>query len=178
MMLAHHGFSERRTSQEIMVRCVSGELYPRSGLARYLQGRYAGVSQPVVIRAPLIPPHFFNRRTLAVVSFIDIVRQNWPGNARLRKPLQRTVIQRGLPPRWPQLSDIAWVSDKRQRFLRGEEAFLGNTAKYGCSESLNAYRFFFIHEVYLCLKANLNICVRPSGGRLCPQHIAKDCCCG
>ena len=28
----------------------------------------------------------------------------------------------------------------------------------------------------LSLKANLNVCVRPSGAR--PQHIAKDCCCG
>ena len=30
----------------------------------------------------------------------------------------------------------------------------------------------------LCLKADLNFCVRPSGARLRPQHIAKDCCCG
>ena len=28
----------------------------------------------------------------------------------------------------------------------------------------------------LCLKADLKFCVRPSGARLCPQHIAKDCC--
>ena len=27
----------------------------------------------------------------------------------------------------------------------------------------------------LCLKANLNFCARPSGGRFEPQHIAKDC---
>ena len=30
----------------------------------------------------------------------------------------------------------------------------------------------------LCLKADLNFCVRPSGARLRPQHIAKDYCCG
>ena len=28
----------------------------------------------------------------------------------------------------------------------------------------------------LCLKADLNFCVHPSGTRLHPQHIAKDCC--
>ena len=29
----------------------------------------------------------------------------------------------------------------------------------------------------LCLKADLNFFVRPSGARLHPQHIAKECCC-
>ena len=45
-------------------------------------------------------------------SFIDIVGHNWPRNAGLRTPLQPTVVQRGLPPRWPQLSQIAWFSEK------------------------------------------------------------------
>ena len=30
----------------------------------------------------------------------------------------------------------------------------------------------------LHLKADLSFCVRPAGGRLRPQHIAKDCSCG
>ena len=29
----------------------------------------------------------------------------------------------------------------------------------------------------LCLKVDLNFCVRPSGARLRPQRLAKDCCC-
>ena len=49
--------------------CVFGGLYPRSGLARHSQGRSPGMSQPVVIRTPLTPPHFFDRRTLAVESY-------------------------------------------------------------------------------------------------------------
>ena len=64
------------------------------------------------IRALLIPPYFFERPTLAVDTFIDIVGQNWPRNAGLCTPLQQTVIQRGPPPRWPQLSKIAWFSEK------------------------------------------------------------------
>ena len=43
-------------------------------------------------------------------QFIGIVGQDWSINARLRTPLQRTVIQRDLPPGWPQLSKIAWDS--------------------------------------------------------------------
>ena len=30
----------------------------------------------------------------------------------------------------------------------------------------------------LCLKADLKFCVHPSGARLRPQDMAKDCCCG
>ena len=45
-------------------------------------------------------------------SFIDIVRQNWPRNAGLCTPLQQTVIQRDPPLWWPQLSHIAWFSEK------------------------------------------------------------------
>ena len=52
VVLAHHGLSERRTSPEMMARCVFGGLYPRSGLARHSQGGYPGVSQPVVTRVP------------------------------------------------------------------------------------------------------------------------------
>ena len=67
---------------------------------------------PVGIRALLFPSHFFKRPTLAVDSFIDIVRQNWPRNAGLCTPLQETVKQRGPPLWWPQLSHIAWFSEK------------------------------------------------------------------
>ena len=111
VVLAHHELFKRRTSPEMMT-CVFGGLYSRYGLARHSQGICPGVSQPVGIRALLIPPHFFDRPTLAVDSFIGIVGQNWPRNAGLRTPLQKTVIQRGLPPRWPQLSQIAWFSEK------------------------------------------------------------------
>ena len=62
------------------MKCVFGDLYPRSRLARHAQGRYPGVSLPVVIRALLIPPHFFDRCTLAVDTLIDIVGQSWSGN--------------------------------------------------------------------------------------------------
>ena len=48
VVLARHGFSERRTSPA-MVRCVFGGLYPRSRPSRDSQGRYPGVSQPEVI---------------------------------------------------------------------------------------------------------------------------------
>ena len=68
VVFAHHGFSESQTSPERIVRGVVDGLYPRAGFARHSQGRYPGVSQPVVIRAPLIPPHFFDRGILAVVS--------------------------------------------------------------------------------------------------------------
>ena len=109
------------------MRCVFGGLYHRSRLARDSQGRYPGVPQPVVIRAPLIPPHFSERRTLAVDIFIDFVGQNWSENIRLFTPLQHTVIQGGLPPTWLQLSQIAWVSEKYFIFPREKEAFSGNT---------------------------------------------------
>ena len=71
---------------------VFGCEHTGSRLARHLQGRCLGLSQPGGIWALLIPPHFFDRRTLAGDSFIDIVGENWPGIARLRTPLQRTVI--------------------------------------------------------------------------------------
>ena len=58
VVLARHEFSESQTSPEMMVRGVFGSLYPRSGFARRSQGRCPGVFQPVVIRAPLIPPNF------------------------------------------------------------------------------------------------------------------------
>ena len=109
------------------MRCVFGGLYPRSRLARNSQGRYPGVPQPVVIRAPLIPPHFSERRTLAVDTFIGIVGQNWSENIRLCTPLQHTVTQGGLPPTWLQLSKIAWVSEKHYTFPPEKEAFSGNT---------------------------------------------------
>ena len=44
-----------------------------------------------MIRAPLIPPHFSDRRTLAVDTFIDIVGHNWSGNTRLCTPLQQIL---------------------------------------------------------------------------------------
>ena len=95
-----------------MVRCVFDGLYPKFRLARDSQGRNPGLSQPEVIRAPLIPPHFSDRRTLAAGTFIDTVEQNWSRNLRLCTPLQHTAIQGGLSPRWPQLSQIAWVGEK------------------------------------------------------------------
>ena len=58
-------------------------------------------------------------------SFIDLVGQNWPRNAGPRTPLHQTVIQRGLPPRWPQLSQIAWFSEKNYIF-HDKEAFSDN----------------------------------------------------
>ena len=88
VVLAHHELFKRRTSPEMMT-CVFGGLYSRYGLARHSQGICPGVSQPVGIRALLIPPHFFDRPTLAVDSFIGIVGQNWPRNAGLRTPLQK-----------------------------------------------------------------------------------------
>ena len=36
---------------------------------------------------------------------------NWFGIARLRTPLQRTAVQRGPLPRWPQLSRVAWAPE-------------------------------------------------------------------
>ena len=81
------------------MRCIFGGLCSRSRLVRDSQGRYPGVSQHVVIRVPLIPPHFFDRRTLTVDTFIDIVGQNWSGNIRLCTSLQHTVIQGSLPSR-------------------------------------------------------------------------------
>ena len=48
-------------------------------------------------------------------------------NAILRTPLQRTVIQRSIPPRWPRLSQIAWESEISQIFIRDKEALSGNT---------------------------------------------------
>ena len=44
-------------------------------------------------------------------------------NARLRTPLRHTVIQRGLPPRWPQLSHIAWFSEKSCIYLTIKRRF-------------------------------------------------------
>ena len=128
VVLARHGFSERRTSPEMMVRCVFGGLYPRSRLARDSQGRYPGVSQPEVIRAPLIPTHFSDRRILAVDTFIDIVGQNWSGNTRSCTPLQHTVIRAYLRgghsyPRWR-------GSAKNVIFSRGKEAFSDNTEMF------------------------------------------------
>ena len=73
---------------------------------------------------PLIPPHLKNRRTFGR-GFIDLVGQNWPRNAGLRTPLHQTVIQWGLPPRWPQLSQIAWFSEKKYIF-HDKEAFSDN----------------------------------------------------
>ena len=61
--------------------------------------------------APLIPPHFKNRGTLAVDTFIDIVGQKWFGIARLGTPLQQTAVQRGPLLRWPQLSRVAWARE-------------------------------------------------------------------
>ena len=72
VVLDYNGCSERRTLPEMMVGCVFGGLYPRSGHARHSRGRCPGVSQPVVIRA--LPSR--RRRTLAVASLIDIVGQN------------------------------------------------------------------------------------------------------
>ena len=92
------------------------------------------MSQTVVIRAPLIPPHVTDRRTLAVDTFL-VVLQMCPRNARRCTPLQRTVIHRGLPPRWPQLSQIARVSEKYHIFLLEKEAFPGNTAEQTCARA-------------------------------------------
>ena len=79
-----------------------------------------------MIRAPLIPPHFFDRLTSTVIIFIEVVGQNWSGDARLPTPLQLTVIQWGLILRWPQLSQITRVSEKRHIFLLEEDVLLGN----------------------------------------------------
>ena len=84
----------------------------------------------VGIPALLISPHFFERPTLALDSFIDIVGQNWPRNAELCTPLQQTVIQRGPPPRWPQVSEIA-IQRKKLHISPDKEAFSGNTVKNG-----------------------------------------------
>ena len=73
---------------------------------------------------------------MAVDSFIDIVGQNWPINTKLRTPLQRTVIQRGICPRCPQLSQIAWESEKSQIFIRDKEALSGNTEIFRESHAL------------------------------------------
>ena len=118
----------------MMVRCIFGGLLPRSGLARHSRGSCPRVSQPVAIRASLTPPHFSidrstYRRTLAVDIYIDIVEHNWSGNARLRTPLQGTVIQRKLPPRWPQLSQIAWVSEKVRVFNTRKRRFPATLTK-------------------------------------------------
>ena len=116
----------------MMARCVFGGLSTRSGLRDTHRADALGCPSPsVVIRPPLSPPHFFDRHTLAVVSFADSVGHNCSGNARRRTPLQQTAIQRGLSPRWPRLSSqIAGVSKKRQRFLCEEEAFSGNTVQH------------------------------------------------
>ena len=44
VVLARHRFFERRTSPEVMLRCVFGGLYPGSGLAQHSQGIYLGMS--------------------------------------------------------------------------------------------------------------------------------------
>ena len=58
---------------------------------------------------------------------MDIAGQIWPGNTRLCTLLKQTVIRRSLPPSWPKLSQIAWVTVNVSVFLFEEEAFPGNT---------------------------------------------------
>ena len=79
------------------------------------------------------PAAFKSLRTLAVDSFINIVGQNWPRNARLCTPLRHTVTQRGLPPRWPQLSHIAWFSEKSYIYLTIKRRFPATRVNLGAN---------------------------------------------
>ena len=130
MLLAHHGFSESWTSPEVLVVLVFGSRHTISRLARHSRGRCLGLSQPVGtpgIWALVIPPPFFNPGILTVDSFIDISGQKWSGIATLRTLLQQTVIQRGLPPRWPKLPQVGWHGEKCEGFPGDKEALSGNT---------------------------------------------------
>ena len=127
---------------------VAGTLYLGFRDTHGLDALAVGFSQPVGIEALVIPPHFFDRRTLAVDSFIDIVGQNWPGIAKLRTPLQQTVIQRELPPRWPQLSLVGWAEEKcRSKNVRvfpgDKEALSGNTGQTGFSTTKRSSESYF-----------------------------------
>ena len=130
VVLARHGFSEHRTSPEMLVRCAFGGLYPRSRLARDSQGRYPGVSQPEMIRAPLVPPHF----PIGVLWPWILLLISWYRfgleTRRLCTLLQHTVIQGGLPPRWPQLSQIAWVGEKHHHFFNARKRRFPATLHY------------------------------------------------
>ena len=104
------GYTRTHSRRSYLLQNCIESIQIRKGLSRW--SRYPGVSQIVVIRAPLITPHFQNCRTLAVDTFIDIVGQIWSGIARLCTPLQRTVVQRAPLPRWPQLSRVAaWARE-------------------------------------------------------------------
>ena len=93
----------------------------------------------------LIPPHFFDRRILTVDTFIDIVGQNWSGNTKLCTPLQDTVIQGSLPPRWPQLSQIAWFSGKSYVYKLIKRRFPATLTNYLFIRYYNS-RFFHLQR--------------------------------
>ena len=111
VVLDYHEFFERRTSPEMMMRSSLVACTLDLGL-RDTHTVYALGVPARGYSCPLMPPHFSICPTLAVDSFIDIVGQNWPRNAGLPTPLQLTVIQPSLPPRWPQQSQIAWLNRK------------------------------------------------------------------
>ena len=106
---------------------VAGTLYLGFHNTHGVDALAVGLPQPVGIWALVIPPHFIDRPTLAVDGFIDIVGHNWPETPKLRTPLRKTVVQRGLPPRWPQLSQVAWAGEKCKGFSGDKEALSGNT---------------------------------------------------
>ena len=93
VVLAPHRFFKRRTSSEMIVRCAFGGLYPGSGLARHSQGIFLGVSQPVVTRVA------YSCHTFKVVVL-------WPWTVLLISSDKFAHL------RWPQLSQIAWFSEK------------------------------------------------------------------
>ena len=106
---------------------VAGTLYHGFRDTHGVDALAVGLPQPVGIWALVIPPHFFDRPTLAVDGFIDIVGHNWPETPKLRTPMHKTVIQRGLPPRWLQISQVAWAGEKCKVFSGDKEALSGNT---------------------------------------------------
>ena len=79
------------------------------------------------IRALLIPSHFFERPTLAVDTFIDIVGQNWPRNAKLCTPLQQTVNTAGPTYEVATAVPDSVVQRKKPHLSHDKEAFSGNT---------------------------------------------------
>ena len=76
-------------------------------------------------------------------------------DARLRIPLQRTVIQRGIPPRWSQLSQIAWESEISQILIRDKEALSGKTVELADATDGLLDRCSGLHDAPVCLFRNL-----------------------
>ena len=130
----------------MMVRCVFGGLYPRSGLARPSQGRCPGVSQPVEIRAPLIPPRFSDRRTLAVASFIYHHRTELVWKRKTSHTSATNSDTAGPTSEVATAIPDSAGQQKPQRFPLEEEAFSGNTDKGVGSSGLMGVRFLvFLH---------------------------------